>query len=64
MITCDKATKTSNSLICCNAMFHMLHDFVVILYLSHYYHVAMLQDMGNSCFIDDEYRPDLPRGSR
>ena len=48
MITCDKATKTSNSLICCNAMFHMLHDFVVILYLSHYYHVAMFQDIRNS----------------
>ena len=48
MITCDKATKTSNSLICCNAMFHMLHDFVVILYLSHYYHVAMFQGIRNS----------------
>ena len=51
MITCDKATKSSNSLICCNAMFHMLHDFVVILYLSHYYHVAMFQGMRNSCCI-------------
>ena len=51
MFTCDKATKTSNSLICCNAMFHMLHDFVVILYLSHYYHVAMFQSMRISCYI-------------
>ena len=51
MITCDKATKTRNSLICCNAMFHILHDFVVILYLSHYYHVAMFQSMKISCYI-------------
>ena len=47
MITCDTEIKTSNSYICFNTMFHMLHDLVVILYWSHYYHVAMLQDMGN-----------------
>ena len=51
MITCDTEIKTSNSFICFNTMFHMLHDLVVILYLSHYYHVAMLQDMRNSCCI-------------
>ena len=49
MITCDKATKTSNSLICFNSMFHMFHDLVVILYLSYYYPVAMFQGMRNSC---------------
>ena len=32
-------------------MFHMLHDLVVILYLSHYYHFAMLQDVRNLCCI-------------
>ena len=46
MITWDKATKTSISLKCCDSMFH---DFVVILYLSYYYHVAMFQGMRNSC---------------
>ena len=51
MITCDTEIKTSNSYICFNTMFHMLHDLVVILYLSHYYHVAMLQDMRNLCCI-------------
>ena len=45
------SNKTSNSPKCCNAMFHMFHDFVVILYLSHYYHIAMFQSMRNSCCI-------------
>ena len=45
------SNKTSNSPKCCNSMFHMFHDFVVILYLSYYYHVAMFQGMRNSCCI-------------
>jgi len=32
-------------------MFHMFHDFVVILNLSYYYHVALFQGMRNSCCI-------------
>ena len=45
------SNKTINSLKCCNSMFHMFHDFVVILYLSYYYHVAIFQGMRNSCCI-------------
>ena len=45
------SNKTINSLKCCNSTFHMFHDFVVILYLSYYYHVAMFQGMRNSCCI-------------
>ena len=29
----------------------MFHDFVIILYLAHYYHIAMFQGMRVSCCI-------------
>ena len=54
MIPCDKAIKTSNSFICFNTMFHMLHHLVVILYLSHYYHSQAIKYETNricECFI-------------